>query len=65
MTRKERRYVIEGIATLGAILLLALFVLPALINLHDTTAFFAAMLIIVGAFAWVAYFIYRLNGDYK
>lgn len=65
MTRKERCYVIEGAAILAAVTMLVLFVLPSLINLHDTMAFFAAVLIIAGGFAWLIYFLYRLNGDFK
>lgn len=60
MTQKERRFTIEAVAMIGAAFLLAI-IIPALINLHDTMAFFAAIFMLMGCVAWGAYFFYRIS----
>jgi len=55
----------EGLAVVGGLALFIGFVLPSLINKHDTMAFFAAMFLTIAGFGWASYFLYRLNGDFK
>lgn len=58
MTRKQRAFVMEGAAIFVAGFLLAI-VAPALVNMHDTFAAFAAFALVGLAIAWLAYFVYR------
>lgn len=61
MTRKERRFIYEGIAILFADSLMALFVVPTLVNTRDSMSVFAGGFLAFGAVAWTAYYAYRVN----
>lgn len=63
MTRKERRNVVEGTAIIAALTMLVLFVMPAMINSRESVAFVIAVLMGVGGFGWLVYFIYRISGE--
>lgn len=63
MTRKQRRFIYEGSALGAASALMALFVVPALINSRDTVAFFAGGMLAIGTLAWGIYYLYRLSEE--
>jgi hypothetical protein len=65
MTKKERRFVIEGVAILCALTLLILFVMPAMTNARDSVAFVIGVLMAAGAVGWLAWFLYRINTEMK
>lgn len=62
MTRKERSFVIEGMAVLIGGLFGSVAV-PTLISAHDSVALLAAIGLLLGWICWVAYFLYRINGS--
>jgi uncharacterized membrane protein len=64
MTRKERSFAIEG-AFLAWAGLLGAFVVPTLVSLHDTVAFFAGGMLLLGWLTWAAYFFYRINREFS
>lgn len=64
MTRKERGFALEAAALTWAGLL-GVFVVPTLLSLHDTVAFVAGGMLLIGWLTWGAYFFYRINREYS
>jgi hypothetical protein len=60
MTRKQRHLVYELVAIIAAGLM-GVFAVPALFNAHDSVALLAGGILIIGWFAWMAFYLYRLT----
>jgi hypothetical protein len=63
MTKKERAFVIEAAALVGAGVLGAM-VVPSLLSVRDSLTVVCGAFLVIGWFGWLGYFTYRLRRSF-